>query len=359
MLIGVDCQHLTEDGRTGTHNYLYNLLKNLAVLDLQNEYMLYFKHAPSDGFWGDISKNNRNWRYKVVKPGLSWVQMGLSRQTFLDGPNRLLCSWHTLPILHNPTTKIVSVIHDFSYRGYKELFMYASLFMSDTLVGVSNSTFLQIVKRVPWKKKNTFMIYEGVDTSKYKKSNDRSIDAVRRRFGIPDRFFLSVGTLDPRKNLETMLKAVSLLLVENPNINAKYVLVGRCAKGYEYIYKYASTLLKERVLFLGRLSDDTVVDLYSAASALLYVSLQEGFGLPVLEALACGCPVITSNVSSTAEIGNESVFLADPGDPQSIKSALYSVLTDQERKENKMRLGLEKVKIFTWKSCAEKFLEIL
>jgi glycosyltransferase involved in cell wall biosynthesis len=361
MLIGVDCSHLTETGRTGTENYLYNLLKNLAVLDTENEYLLYFRAEPSESFWYDLCRKEKNWRYKLISSKISWVQVGLARATLEDAPDRLLCTWHTMPVLHNRKTKIISVIHDFSFRFVRSYPLYVCLLFSYKLVAVSEATYRGIVTRVPWRRRAVFMHYEGVDLFKYRKADADSIEATKQKYMLTKTYFLSVGTLTKRKNLENMVKAFSEFVKESGEENVEYIIVGKCAKGYESIFRYvAQTECGNKVRLLGRLDDKEVVDLYSGALSLLYVSKDEGFGLPILEAAACECNVVTANVASMKEVGGDSVLFADPNSIESIKSAIYYI-TDPKNKTAltvKKIAGLDKARAFSWKSCAEYLKKI-
>ena len=167
MLIGVDCGNLVEEGRTGTHNYLYNLLKNLAFLDINNDYVLYFRTVPSAEFWSVLSCGNIKWRYRILQSRISWTQKALSQATFLDKLDVLICTWHTLPVFHNKSTKIIFVVHDFTYNILLSYPIYAGLILADIVVGVSNSTYREIIKRVPWRINSVRRIYEGVDTNKF------------------------------------------------------------------------------------------------------------------------------------------------------------------------------------------------
>lgn len=355
MLIGIDCSHLTEEGRTGTENYLYNVLKNLAVVDTENEYLLYFRIEPSRIFWDDICGQKEKWRYKVIDSKVSWVQVGLARATFLDKPDRLLCTWHTMPIFHRRQTKIISVIHDFSCNIIRSYPLYASLLLSSKLVGVSEYTYRGILMRVPWRGGSVYKQYEGVDLLKYKKSDSESVSATKKKCVIDRPYFLSVGTLNKRKNLESMITAFSQLLEESEDRDIEYVIVGKCAKGYESIYEFSKkTKFGGRIRFLGHLNDRDVIDLYSGALSLLYISRDEGFGLPILEAMACGCSVITSDVASMKEIGDIAVIFADPNSIESIKDALLHVINPKNKMllEDKKLAGLERAKTFSWKNCA-------
>lgn len=355
MLIGVDCSHLMEEGRTGTENYLYNVLKNLAVIDTENEYLLYFRVEPSKFFWDDICGLKKKWQYKVIDSKISWVQFGLARSTFLDKPDRLLCTWHTLPVFHYRQTKIISVIHDLSCSIIRSYPLYVSLILSYKLIGVSEYTYKGILKRVPWRGESVFKQHEGVDFFKYKKSDTGGIDTTRRKYLLDGPYFLSVGTLNKRKNLENMITAFSLLLEESQNQDIDYVIVGKCVKGYESIYDFAKKIrFGGRIKFLGRLNDDDVINLYSDALSLLYVSKDEGFGLPILEAMACGCNVVTSGIAPMREVGGNAVIFANPNDVESIKKALYYIINPKNKMslEDRKLAGLERVKTFSWKNCA-------
>ena len=359
MLIGVDCGHLLEGGRTGTQNYLYNLLRNLALVDVENEYLLYFRTAPSDGFWYAISQNNKKWKYSVLHNKRFWTQVGLAHATFMDRPDRLLCTWHTLPLVHRQNTRIITVIHDFSYRGYRNLFLYACLYLSYRVVVVSDATYAGAVRRTLYGRNRITRIYEGVDTERYRKSASADVSATRNRLGLTNPFFLSVGTLTRRKNLETMLEAFVLFTKRHRELHLDYVIVGNCSPGYEHIYTFVSDVaVQDRIKFVGSLNDIDVVNLYSGATALLYVSWEEGFGLPILEAFACSCPVITSNISSTKEVAGSSAWLVPPDAPLRIEEAMDQSVNDAHLVDAKVRCGLTRVKDFSWKSCAQKIVEL-
>jgi len=354
MLIGVDCGPLKEEGRTGTHNYLYNLLKNLSKIDLDNEYILYFSQEPSSQFWSDIASNNKNWRWKVLKR-FFWTQVSLAKATFCDRPDRLLCTWHTVPVVHRPATKIISVIHDLSVVGWS---MYAALILSDTIIGVSDSTCKKIIRRVPCRKKSTFKVYEGVDLQKYKRSEATRVSEVRRKYGLKNPYFLSVGTLTKRKNLENMFCAFEALLKETVDRNMLYVVVGSDCKDAKSIREYARSLnFGDRIKFLGRLDDSEVISLYSGAVALLYVSKEEGFGLPILEAFGCLCPVITADGTSTKEVAGDAAFLTDPLSPNNIKENMRAVLNGGSEIATKIAKGMKIAEGFSWEVCANNMIE--
>jgi glycosyltransferase involved in cell wall biosynthesis len=352
---------LVEEDRTGTENYLYNVLRNLSAADLMNAYICYFRDAPSEIFWRDISSSNVRWTYRVVSPFISWTQVGLARQSFLDKPDRLICAWHTLPVLHYPSTRVISIIHDFSCNTLLSYPIYASLLLADKVIGVSDYTYRGILRRVPWRASSVYKQYEGVDVSRYNMSSSERVASTKHRYGLHGDYFLSVGTLSPRKNLENMISAVSQLLTERPDLHVDYAIVGRCSKGYDSIYKYAqATQRSVHIKFLGRLDDQEVVDLYTGALSLLYASKDEGFGLPILEAMACNCLVVTSDVSSMIEVGGDSALYVHPNSVASIKDMLYYVVNPQNsaRLLRLKSMGVARSRNFDWRSCADSLRKI-
>ena len=360
MLIGVDCKKLLEPTRTGTHNYLFNLLKNSAVVDQDNEYLLYFAQHPTREFFESLSKGNPKWHYKLVSSSCSWTQCALAKATYIDRLDMLVCTWHTLPIIHRAGTKLLSVIHDFSPKGRKSLPVYWTLLLSDVVIAVSEATKSEIIRRAPWAGKKVGVVYEAVDLTAYVKSSVRAIEEVKSKYNILAKYFLSVGTLNARKNVRRMLAAFDLMVASTGNGTIEYVLVGSCAKDYEGIYEYARGLKSAgQIKFLGRLSNTDIVRLYSGAEALVYTSLEEGFGLPILEAFSCKCPVITSMVSSMQEVADDAALLVEPTDIEAITTGMFKLLSMTEiAKMSLVSKGYERCKLYSWELCASNVLKL-
>jgi len=183
--------------------------------------------------------------------------------------------------------------------------------------------------------------------------------AVRQHYGLPERYALFVGTLEPRKNLHTLLQGFARFRAECPKDDVKLVLVGGPGWGQEPLDEILDTLkMRDHALFTGFVEDKDLPDLYRGAEMFVYPSLYEGFGLPVLEAMACGIPVITSDRSSLPEVAGNAALLVDPTQPEALATALSAVVTDRVLREELRRRGLARAKDFSWEAVARKTLAV-
>lgn len=185
-----------------------------------------------------------------------------------------------------------------------------------------------------------------------------NLEAVQRKYGLPDGYILFLGTLEPRKNVTTLVGAFSLL-AEKLGQDLKLVIAGGRGWGCEGLLETVEALgLHDRVIFTGFVEEEDLPDLYRGALLFVYPSLYEGFGLPILEAMACGTPVIASNTSSMPEVAGDAALLVDPYDPEALASAMASVLTDEALREAFRQKGVARVKRFSWEAVARKTLEV-
>jgi len=178
---------------------------------------------------------------------------------------------------------------------------------------------------------------------------------VKQRYGL-DSYILTVGTLEPRKNMIRLLQAFALLRQSG----FSYQLVHAGPRGWlfdDILAEVDRLQLQDSVRFLGRVSLEDLVGLYNAATVLVYPSLYEGFGLPVLEAMACGCPVVTSNTSSLPEVVGEAGIMVDPYDVQQLMDAIQKVLEDKALAQDMRQQGLERASLFSWQRCAQETLD--
>jgi glycosyltransferase involved in cell wall biosynthesis len=186
-----------------------------------------------------------------------------------------------------------------------------------------------------------------------------SAPRLRRRYGLPEHYILFVGTLEPRKNIKALLQAFALLLAEKPQDEPKLVVAGGRGWGHtDWLETTHALGLRDHVHFTGFVDDDDLPDLYRGAALFVYPSLYEGFGLPVLEAMACGTPVITSNRSSLPEVAGDAALLVDPTQPQALAAAMTSMLRDGELRQVLRSKGLTRAREFTWDAVAQKTLAV-
>lgn len=198
------------------------------------------------------------------------------------------------------------------------------------------------------------VVYEGVESHLFEPVDAGCLDGLE---GLPEApFFLTVGAISPRKNVQGILRALDLL---GDRIDHHLVAVGGAGWDMAEIESLLDRPgLRERVHLLGYVSDDQLRGLYQRATAYLHPSLFEGFGLTVLEAMASGCPVITSNVFSLPEIAGEAALLVDPADDAQIAEAMEAICRDSGLAESLVARGVEQARRFTWQACAEGISDV-
>lgn len=186
------------------------------------------------------------------------------------------------------------------------------------------------------------------------------IAEARARYGLSDRtYFLTVGTLEPRKNHATLIKAYAKVL-QGGIAHSDLVIVGKPGWGTDSLYALVSELgLQDRVHFLTTVTNEDLAALYSGSLFLAYISIYEGFGLPIIEAMACGCPVLTSNSSSMPEVAGDAALIVDSKDMDSIVGGLYALLTNSYLRTQLAERGLQNRRRFSWHASAARVLRVL
>lgn len=258
--------------------------------------------------------------------------------------------------------KIVTTVHDFSFILHKdyhpkerveyfEKYFFKNVSESDAIITGSEFSKKEILERLNFQEQDVHVIYHGIDHNLFRKDNDLNLN-----FDIPKKFIFSVGSIEPRKNLLGLLKAYSQL---DNNIKNEYKLVLAGFKGWEN--KEIMELIeknKENIHYLGFISDIELVKVYNLATCFVFPSFYEGFGLPVLEAMACGTPVICSDSSSLPEVGGDTVVYCDPYDIEDIKNKIELVLSNQNLQNEMIKKGLERAKLFSWEKSANEHMKV-
>jgi len=188
----------------------------------------------------------------------------------------------------------------------------------------------------------------------FSKRNTGEVNAALRRLALPQEFLLFVGSLEPRKNLPKLIEAMKIA-----RSNIPLVLAGWEGWGdKEWLQTLKGSPLRDRIFITGHVSEEDLAFLYSAAKALVYPSLYEGFGLPVLEAMACGCPVICSKVASLPEVAGDAALFIDPADAEGLAQKIELIVNDQEVRKKYEILGKARANYFSWKKNAENTFEV-
>ena len=262
----------------------------------------------------------------------------------------------------------VLTVHDLSYvirpqdahprqRRFLEKTVPKSIDRARLVIAVSEATKRDLMQRYGVRPHRIRVVPNAVPDWFGPVTERDTLAAVRRRLGLPERFVLSVGTIQPRKNIEGLARAVALASAQLGWSDIEHIHAGGegwlCQRVYAAIEQAG-----HKVRFVGRVSDQTLRALYSLASVYAYPSHGEGFGIPILEAFACGCPVLTSDTPATTEVAAGAALVVDPSDPQGLASALIVLLTDESRRGDLVARGHERRWHYSWRQSAKRLIEV-
>ena len=371
MLIGIDASRATAARRTGTETYSLRLIRALLVQGKGHHFRLYFNQAPAPGLFSGGADR------RVMPFPRLWTHLRLSREMQSAPPDVLFVPSHVLPVVH--PRRCVVTVHDLGYHYYPEahtLFQNAYLRWSTRynartatrVLADSDATRKDLLRYYGIPAERIVVVYPGRDETLTPVKDPQTLNAVHARYGLNAPYFLYVGTLHPRKNLVRLVNAFADLASAkratsestDGRANTKLVLAGQKGWLYEEIFAQVRRLgLENRVMFTGYVPDADLPGLLSGALAFVFPSLYEGFGLPVLEAMACGTPVICSNVSSLPEVGGDAALQIDPLDTEALAEAMHQVLTDEGLRTMLVERGHEQVQRFSWQRCASQVLQVL
>ena len=376
MRIGIDGRPLERE-RTGVARYLLGLLRMWAKEHRVHEYYLYFEHeVPTDSFLDEACFTKRlPARLPLLRQNirqLLWEQTILPLAARRDRVDLLFSPGYTLPALFGGAAAVT--IHDVSYEAHPEwsrmaqrwrLRTFSRLAARRARVVLTDSEFSkqELLKyyRLPASKVRAIPL--AADDFVGKVPTDKADEIILRRFGLREKYLLFVGSIFPRRRISTLLEAFELALKDGGP--ASLVLVGAdCLRGSFDLSRAIEALNlrlgRRAVLHLPRVEEHELLCLYNAATAFIFLSDYEGFGLTLLEAMACGSPVISTRTSSIPEVVGEAAFLVnDPADPREVSRGILAVAGDAARREEMIRKGVEQASTFSWRRCARETMRVL
>ncbi|HVS88018.1 MAG TPA: glycosyltransferase family 1 protein [Candidatus Acidoferrum sp.] len=246
--------------------------------------------------------------------------------------------------------------HALHKRVYFHTMIPAMVRRSDAVITISESTKRDLLALLKAKEEKISVVHLGVDARFQPLKDEGQLAKIRQKYSLPREFILFVGLIEPRKNLETLVDAY---LAASISGQFDLVLAGSMGWGYSgLMQKIANSHVGSRIRMPGYVADADLPALYSLATVFVYPSLYEGFGLPVLEAMACGAPVITSCVSSLPEVAGDAAVLIDPSDAGALTLALQQVLRDSQLRKSLSQRARQRAQLFTWEQTAQKTLDI-
>jgi glycosyltransferase involved in cell wall biosynthesis len=367
MRIGIDATSLPPQP-VGAGNYMIYLIRALAEVNDRHELIVFAQ--PGGRALVDLPESKHlQW---VILPEKRPALRLLWEQTFLPGLARrarldLLHSLHYTRPWRLPCRSVVT-FHDMTFflfpqlhtRARRVLFPLAIRFSArtaDAIITISESTRRDSLRLLGVPPQKIFTTQLGVDPAYRPIRDSRLREEIRQKYGLPENFILYVGLVEPRKNLPVLIQAYRSVLGQG--VRHRLVIAGRFGWNYRQVLEEIDRLdLQDLVSFTGYVPRQDLPIVYNLASLFVYPTLYEGFGLPALEALACGTPVITSEVASLPEIMGEAGILIPPGDGQALSQAILSVLSDQALRERMKEKGPQQAAAFTWERTARQTLQV-
>jgi len=363
---GIDASRAARAHHTGTETYSLELIKELAnMASPDHRLRLYTPHPPQHTDWPD----SPHVETRVIPWPRLWTHMRLAVELRRHPPDVLFVPAHVLP-LYCPVPAVVTV-HDLGYHYYPEAHRkFDRWYLEWTtrrharvvqhIVADSLATQQDLVDFYDADPRKIDVVFLGRDESLVPVTNANVIKQTREKYRIEGDYLLYLGTLHPRKNLVRLVEAFHQAGTALQNGEIKLVIAGKKGWLYDAIFERVRQLgLTNQVIFTGYIQDRDKPALLSGALAYVFPSLYEGFGLPVLEAMACGTPVLTSNISSLPEVAGESALLVDPHNTADIAGGLTQLIADSDLRQQLIAQGYQQIQKFSWQKAAAQVFELL
>jgi glycosyltransferase involved in cell wall biosynthesis len=370
MIIGINALYLLPGRVGGSETYLRNLLGGLASIGQENEFIIFINRESA----GEIGIPAKNFRIVLCpvratsRPlRILWEQFILPLQIKHLRIDVLLSAGMTAPVLC-PAASIVMLFDlqhinqpgnfPWYYLPFLRSIIYASARSADGVLTISRQVKSDITRSYRIPEDRIAVTHLAVDHALFSLQGSPGASDVKARYGLPERFILYAASSLPHKNHERLFLAFQHVVKKVPGM--KLVLIGARDKGADALgSKVVNLGLSRDVILLGWLPFEDVPAIYRASEAFIYPTLHEGFGLPLIEAMACGVPVACSGIEPLREIAGEAALFFDPFSPDEIAAAIIKAVTDRPNRQDLIRKGLARANEFTWERTARKTLDFI
>lgn len=367
--IGFEAQRIFRAKKHGMDFVALELLKALSKIDKDNEYVVYVNEGDDPCF-----ESHDNFQVIIHKaPYPIWEQYWLPKRAKSDKLDLLHCTSNTAPVWID--VPLIVTLHDVIYleknplfapgytpyqrfgNVYRRLVVRSAIPTANRVLTVSQYEVGNVLKFLPEIKDRLFVLYNGVGAHFRKILDSAELDIVRKKYNLPEKFVMFLGNTDPKKNTENTLKAYSIIAKET-NYTYK-LLLGDLDKQFVKNILDRNNLsdLFEHIYFTGYIKNSDLPAIITQAELFLYPSLRESFGIPIIEAMACGTPVVTSKVTSMPEVAGDAAILADPTQPNDIATAAIKLISDTALRHEVINKGYERAKLFNWENSALQLLQ--
>ena len=375
MKIGIDIRNIGKK-RTGDEVVFFNLVKNLAVIDGENEYYLFTdiqEEAVLEEIKGRLKiLGKKNFSVISLKTGNKFIWNIWALPKYLRKfPVDIYQTQYIVPFFMPKKTKIITIIHDISFNFFPHLIKFTDLIFlkllipvslkkADKIIAVSQFTKDEIIKYYRIKPEKIEWIHNAIgDEFLGREYSPKELKETRKKYNLPEKFILYLGTMQPRKNLPFLIEAYARIKKRLGGV--KLVLVGsKNSNNFDQgIYKMIDKLsVNKDVIFPGFIEEDDKVKIYKLADIFVFPSLYEGFGIPVLEAMSQGVPVIVADIPCIREVAREAAVYFNPRILANLEEKLYTVFIQKDVREKFIQLGFKRIQFFSWRKTAEKMLII-
>lgn len=421
MIIGIDASRANREHKSGTEWYSYYLIREISKLDSENQYILY-SDKPLSGGLADLASSDHlavtsefkydldgyqiiksphnNFKARVLHwPFWNFWTLGrLTIEMILKKPEVLFIPAHALPLI--TPKKTVNTIHDVSFkiegdvyqkeqmgsrrrfwrgvveiivrlltrgkygansRDYLDWSVKHSLKHSKRIIAISEETKNEIEKNYGGQGEKIAVIYNGYNREIYPPAADaRKQEEILSKYGISKPFILNVGRLERKKNTPLLIEGFARAKHLSKTIKEKLVLVGDASFGYDEVkYTIEEFELDDDVIMPGWVDEADMPYIFSAASAFIFPSRHEGFGIPVIQALACGLPVACSDIQVLREVAGDAVLFFNNKDKDDLARAIEQIINDKNLRDSLIAKGLERAKKYSWEECARETLAVI
>ena len=373
MKIAIDIRNIGKQ-RTGSEVVVLELTKNILELDKINEYLL-LTDSNDEKVLENINKDlnlsdKKNAQVVSLKAKNKFVWAAWTMPIFFrENKIDVFHTEYILPFFIPKAVKVVTHIHDVSFKAYRDMILRKDLFFldlliprsikrSDKVIAVSQFTKDEILKYYKVAESKIEVIFNSTNIVE-REFNQEVKQMIKEKYKLPEKFILYLGTLQPRKNIPLLINAYGKIRGKIPGV--KLVLAGN-RRAHNFDKKIDEALavnkLSKEVCFPGFIDTIDKSIVYKMAEVFVFPSFYEGFGIPILESMSQGVPVLASDISPHREVGVEEDMYFDPQSIDNLSDMLYNICVDKKKRENLIGLGLIKNHLFSWKESAQKMLNL-
>lgn len=375
MKIGIEGQRLFRKKKHGMDMVALELIRNLQEIDHVNEYFIFV--SPDED--NTVLKETANFKIITLEGGSypMWEQFALPKAAKKYGCEILHCTSNTAPV--NCNIPLVTTLHDIIYMEssylkiltgtatpyqkfgnvYRKLIVPRVVNKSRKIITVSHFEKNRIADFFGMKNDNRLSaVYNGVSEHFKPVTNEADLKRVKDKYHLPDNFFFFLGNTDPKKNTKGTLKAFSDFLKQTGSDHKLVMLDYDRTELEKLLDEIGDKNLIDKIILTGYVINTDLPAIYCQSNIFLYPSLRESFGIPMLEAMACGVPVITSNTSSMPEVAGDAAIIIDPFKPEEITAAMISIYNDATKRNQLIEDGFVQAARFSWKAMAQDVLKI-